>query len=256
VIIWGTRTKREGRGFIFKPCPSCRSDQVHFAAETKTKFTLYFVPTFTTSTKALLICTRCERQEEFDGAQAQSYLQAARPSDQLVADLRRRQVGNADGEQEAFGQSQTPSPIHSLAIGMVVLAMQVALADGTIDDAETTAIGRAFATIHSATKAEPVKQAAGLVVAEMLDILAWINAPTTGPVALMLAGTGRELRQLEPVDRSRYIGQVAWLCETVAAASGGTSEAKLEPMDSGIAMMGFSPQEVAEALAFCDQSGG
>lgn len=256
MIIWGTKTKREGRGFVFKVCPFCRSDQVHFVAETKSKFTLYFIPTFTYSTKALLICTRCEREEEIDGAQAQSYLQTALPRHLMLDELRRRQRVQAGDQQEAAGASQAQSPVHSLAVAMVVLATQVSFADGTMDDGEAAAIGRGFETIYSATKSEPVKQAAGLVVAELGGIMAWISSPATGPVALMLADAGRVLRQLQTADQSRYIGQMAWLCDTAAAASGGTSGAELEQMDSGFATMGVSPHEVAEALAFCDHNGG
>jgi hypothetical protein len=256
VIIWGTRTKREGRGFFYKACPFCRSDQVHFVAEATSKFTLYFVPTFTTSTKALLICTHCERQETFEGAQAQSYLQAALPQHLMLAELRRRQLGHSGDGQGAAGGSQAQSPVHSLAVGMVVLATQVALSDGAIDDAEATAIGHGIATIHAATKSDQVRQAAGLVAAQLGDLLAWIGSPATGPLSLMLADAGRVLRQVGPADQSRYIGQAAWLCEKVAAVGSGTSEAKLKQMDSGLAAMGFSPQEVAAALAFCDHDGG
>ena len=256
VIIWGSRTKREGRGFVVKSCPRCRSDCVHFVAEAKTKFTLYFVPTFTTSTKALLICTQCEREETVGGAEAQSYARAALPQQLMLEELRRRQPVHSGAQPEPGGTGQAQSTSHSLAVRMLVLAVQVALTDGTIDNAEAAAIGQGFATIHSATKSGPVEQAAGLVVADLAEIMDWIQSPVTGPLDLMLANAGQVLRQLGAADQRRYIGQAAWLCETIAAASGGASGAELERMDSGLATMGFSPPEVAEALTFCDQNGG
>lgn len=256
MIIWGSKTKREGRGFILKTCPFCRGERVHFVVQSKSKFTLYFIPTFTTSTKALLICTECEREEEIDGSQATSYLQAALPRHLMLDELRRRQTTHAGGQPESAGTSQAQSPVHSLAVAMVVLATQISLTDGTMDDAEAAAVGQGFATIHSATKSEPVKQAAALVMAELGDVMASITSPATGPISQMLADAGRAVRQLQAVDQSRYLGQMAWLCDTIAASSGGTSAAESEQADSGLAMMGFSPREVAEALAFCDHNGG
>lgn len=247
LIIWGSRTKRQGRGFVIKACPSCRGDQVHFVAESKTKFTLYFVPTFTTSTKALLVCTQCEREEEVGGGEAEAYLRAALPPELIRAGLEQ-------GEGPTAGQAQ--SPAHSLAVGMVVLALQVSLADGTIDDSEAAAIGQGFATIYSATESEPVKQAAGLAVASLGDLIDWIRAPSTGPVDLMLASAGRVARELKSADRSRYIGQVAWLGDTVSGTSFGSTEACLAQMDTGLTLMGFDAHEVAEALTFCDANGG
>lgn len=248
MIIWGNRTKREGRGFVLKNCPQCRGDNVHFVAEAKTKFTLYFVPTFTYPTKALLICTECERQENFDGAQAQSYVRGATSLDEL----RRRQLG----PQQAAGTGPAQAPVHSLAVGMLVMALQVSLTDGAIDDAESVAIGQGFATVRAATKSEPVRQAAGLVVDGLGEMIAWVSAPATGPLPLMLATAGQVVRKFDPADQSRYIGQVAWLGDAVAGASGQAKEGKLEQVDAGLAWMGFSPQEIAAALAFCDQNGG
>lgn len=256
MIIWGSKTKREGRGFILKTCPFCRGERVHFVVQSKSKFTLYFIPTFTTSTKALLICTECEREEEIDGSQATSYLQAALPRHLMLDELRRRQPIDGGGQQQTAGAGQAQSPIHSLAVAMVVLATQISLTDGSMDDAEAAAIGQGFATIYSVTKSEPVRQAAGLVPADLGDIMAWISSPATGPIALMLADAGRVLRQLQTSDQSRYIGQMAWLCDSVAVASGGSSEAELEQADSSLAMLGFSPREVADALAFCEHNGG
>lgn len=248
MIIWGNRTKREGRGFILKNCVRCGGEKAHFVAEAKTKFTLYFVPTITYSTKALLICTQCERQEMFGGSQAQSYLRGAISLDEL----RRRQLG----PQQAAGMDSAQAPVHSLAVGMLVMALQVSLTDGNVDDAESVAIGQGFATVRAATKSEPVRQAAGLVVDGLGDIIAWIRAPETGPLPLMLATAGQVVRKFDSADQSRYIGQVAWLGDAVAGAHGQSSDGKLEQVDAGLAGMGFSPQEVAAALAFCDQNGG
>ena len=181
---------------------------------------------------------------------------AALPQQPMLEELRRRQPVHSGARQEPGGTGQAQSTSHSLAVGMLVLAVQVALTDGTIDNAEAAAIGQGFATIHSATKSGPVEQAAGLVVADLAGIMDWIRSPVTGPLDLMLANAGQVLRQLGATDQRRYIGQAAWLCETIAAASGGASGAELERMDSGLATMGFSPPEVAEALTFCDQNGG
>jgi CDP-diglyceride synthetase len=181
---------------------------------------------------------------------------AALPQQPMLEELRRRQPVHSGAQPEPGGTGQAQSTSHSLAVGMLVLAAQVALTDGTIDNAEAAAIGQGFATIHSATKSGPVEQAAGLVVADLAEIMDWIQSPVTGPLDLMLANAGQVLRQLGATDQRRYIGQAAWLCETIAAASGGASGAELEWMDSGLATMGFSPPEVAEALTFCDQNGG
>src|SRR6185295_6042257 len=95
MIIWGTRTKREGVGFVLAPCTFCQTDRIHFVAQSKTKFTLYFVPTITTSTKALLVCTECERTVEVDGARGQQFLQEAVPREVMLARLQGRTAGHS-----------------------------------------------------------------------------------------------------------------------------------------------------------------
>ncbi len=255
MIIWGTRTKRQGRGFVVKPCLRCREERIHFVAESKTKFTLYFVPTFTTSTKALLICTTCEREEEVGGSAAESYLATALPSEVLAERI--RQHDRLTGSQTSQpGPRPTASPGRELAVGLVIMATQTMLADGRIDDAEAAALDRALRTIATETQSERVRAAATTAAADFEAIIGWISEPSTEPIEVMLATAGRSLRALSSPDQARYVGQVAWLCQTVASASGGASAAELDQIDAGWTAMGIPLRDVANALAFCEANGG
>jgi hypothetical protein len=89
-----------------------------------------------------------------------------------------------------------------------------------------------------------------------MDYLTYASSPVTPPVTVMLAGVGAAARKLEPDDRSRFVGQLAWLAQVVANAASLHTEEALAATDRAFASMGFSAREVADALAFCEASGG
>jgi hypothetical protein len=255
VIIWGTRTKREGRGFVLRPCRRCNTERVQFVAESKSKFTLYFVPTFTTSTKAILVCTECELATEVGGNEGRACIAEAVPQQVMVEELQRRALGQSPGHR-AGAQSASESPTRTLAIATIAMAVGAALADGSVDDNEAAAIGHAIKTIADATQSTPVREAAAAASEQFSTLFAYVASPATEPIPVMLGKAGIAARQLAPSDRSRFIGQVAWLCHTVAAAGTIAPQRALDAMDSGMTAMGFQSREIADALAFCNANGG
>lgn len=261
VIIWGTRTKRQGRGFVILPCPFCGEERPHFVAESKTKFTLYFVPTFTTSTKALLICTECERQREVDGPAAAQHLAAAVPPEILVDQLRRAHAPVWNGSAQSAGPDKPGGQVHSLAVGLIVSALGVAIVDGHVDRSEAAALEAALRSVGRSTQSSPVKRAASLAHDRFGDLMDWIASPATDPLPVMLATAGAAARSLPEPDRARYLGQIAWLSQTIAAASRGQgasaiSDAQFDAIDAGFLAMGYSPADAAVALEYCDAHGG
>ncbi len=250
MIIWGTRTKREGVGFVVAPCAICQTERIHFVAQSKTKFTLYFVPTFTTSTKALLVCTECERTVEVDGARGQQLLQEAVPREVMLRRLQGRAAGSHSPEPPAM-----PAEL-SFAVALVAVAMTAAGADGEIEDSEAAAVVQAVQTIAESTQSETVRASTAIAATQFGQLIDYVASPATEPIPLMLARAGSAARDLPKTDQYRLIGQLSWLCHTIATASHGPSDAVLGAMDGAIAAMGFSAREVADALGYCEANGG
>jgi hypothetical protein len=258
VIIWGSRTKSEGRGFVIRPCPRCGTERVHFVGEARTKFTLYFIPTFTTSLKAIVVCTECETMTEVPGKAGDACISEALPQHLMLLELERRARLAAMGAPGSAGAAggATIDPARAMALGAVVVAMNTAIADGAISDNEAAAVIHAIRTVGEATQSAPVREAAAIASTEFSTLIAYIVSPATEPVPVMLGRAGAAIRELPHPDRSRFVGQLAWLCHTVAAAGPGGPGDPLAAMDRDLAEMGFRPREIAEALAFCDASGG
>lgn len=78
VIIWGNKKQREGVGYTIHSCYRCGTT-VHVVAEQKSKFTLYFIPVFTYSHKAILFCSSCSAETELEGDEAREALALAMP---------------------------------------------------------------------------------------------------------------------------------------------------------------------------------
>jgi hypothetical protein len=247
MIIWGTRTKREGVGFVLEGCPRCQVERVHFVAQARTKFTLYFVPTFTTSSKALLICTECESDREIDGTAGKALIERAVPPEVLTQQL---QQGQADAAAAAF------SPEESLAVALVAIALSAAAADGHVDDNEAVAVSKALETIVESTASDRVRDIALAAGVSFGDIVGYVASPVTEPLAVMFARAGATARELPMVDQYRLVGQLSWLCHTIAGAGGGNGDEALDAMDRAFDVMGYSPREISDALAYCQASGG
>ena len=258
VIIWGSRTKSEGRGFVIRQCLRCRTERVHFVGEARTKFTLYFVPTFTTSRKAILVCTECQIVTEVPGPAGHACIAEALPQHLMLLELERRArlAGSGTTSQGAASERAPIDAPRAMAISAVVLAMNTAIADGVISDNEAAAVKHAIRTMGEATQSAPVREAATIAATEFAALIEYIVSPATEPVPVMLGRAGAAIRELPRSDRSRFVGQLAWLCHTVAAAGPGGPGDPLAAMDTGLEEMGFRPKDVAEALAFCDASGG
>lgn len=256
MIIWGSRTARNAKGFVIRPC-TCGGESVHLVVEAKTKFTLYFVPTVTTSRKAILVCTACERMSQHDGAAASVVLDEAVSREVMIERLEalerpRRQPLGIPGIE--------PGTSVDLAIAFLIMMSTVALADGRVEQRELSAGVRSLSTMAAATASARVREAASLARDKYDALMAWIQSPDTGPLAVMLATAGASARSMADADRSRYFGQLAWLGQEVAAAGSEDPAAPapeaMDRIDEAFLKMGVSPREAAAALAFCDRFGG
>ncbi|MEV0086627.1 zinc-ribbon domain-containing protein [Saccharopolyspora sp. NPDC003752] len=83
MIIWGFRSTVQRLASLLLVCPGCRGTYATTLNKGVTKFTLFFIPLFPTSTRYALTCTWCgttspitkEMAEQLQ-AQAQQGLQA------------------------------------------------------------------------------------------------------------------------------------------------------------------------------------
>jgi len=259
MIIWGTRTKREGYGFVLAPCHRCSDERVQFVARQTSKFTLYFIPTFTTSAETMLICTVCEFVTQHRGEQGEALAAAAVSQEAMLGELRRRELAAeraaTSGSGRPAGGQASPEGA-TLALGFVVMALGVAFADQRIDDNEAAAVIRALETVTTASASEPVRTAAAHAISAFDELVAWAVAPHTGPLEAMLAQAGAESRTLPAADQARYVGQLAWLAHTVAGASGGDQHIEMSWMDRAFLAMGVSLRDVAAATRLCLAEGG
>lgn len=60
VFIWGSRGYYDQLGYVIHRCPECGTLGPFSVEQTKKKFTVYFIPTFSYSQKQYLVCTTCQ----------------------------------------------------------------------------------------------------------------------------------------------------------------------------------------------------
>jgi len=107
VIIWGNKKQREGVGYLIHSCYRC-GVTVHVVAEQKSKFTVYFIPVFTYSHKAVLFCSSCDAETELGGEEAKEAIASAMPRFMLEAMIAGIQE-SARSDREAEIVAQLPS---------------------------------------------------------------------------------------------------------------------------------------------------
>lgn len=88
MLIWGTKGYVTRIAALFTICGFCRHEGAQVIDEIKRKFTLFFIPLFTTSTKYVQQCTMCGQQslvtKEFADAAAAQRAVGARGEDSLI----------------------------------------------------------------------------------------------------------------------------------------------------------------------------
>jgi hypothetical protein len=256
MIIWGSRTAPNTKGFVIRGC-RCGDGRVHLVVEVRTKFTLYFVPTITTSKKVVVICTDCEAMTELAGPAAEATLAATVSKEVMIARL-----------EAAAREAATPpaipgiagGPSIDLAIAFLIMMTSVALVDRRLERREVAAGIRGLSLIVDATASRPVRDAAGVARDHYDRLIAWVQDPDTGPLAPMLERAGRALRGLVHEDRVRLIGQLGWLGQQVAIedadGSGAPTAEAMDRIDEAFGKMGVSAAEAAAALHWCEGHGG
>lgn len=77
VIVFGTQNRRDIVGFVGGTCQACQRLTVYGLVKDASKFTLYFVPTFTYHQRVTSICGRCGAAVELDKASRKEVLRLA-----------------------------------------------------------------------------------------------------------------------------------------------------------------------------------
>ena len=62
MLIWGWRTQARTLAMITLLCTRCRNPSAHALQEVIKKFTLFFAPLFTISTRHRLVCSWCRAE--------------------------------------------------------------------------------------------------------------------------------------------------------------------------------------------------
>lgn len=75
-IIWGFKHVETilGKSFVNKECENCHNQVDLIIKKIATKFTIFWIPLFTTSTKYYLVCPVCNRGMEISKEEANEYL--------------------------------------------------------------------------------------------------------------------------------------------------------------------------------------
>ena len=60
VFIWGHKGYSDHLGYIIHTCPDCNQTNPFLVYQQKKKFTVYFIPTFSYSSKQLIECGSCK----------------------------------------------------------------------------------------------------------------------------------------------------------------------------------------------------
>lgn len=137
MIIFGTRSRRDIVGFVGGTCQACQRLTVYGLVKDASRFTLYFVPTFTYHQRLTSICGRCGSAVELDKAsrrevlriatteieanrwlaraeEAQAALSAGAPSVAIAAVASTPRSLHGIYEAELAGMSSTEREIHDL----------------------------------------------------------------------------------------------------------------------------------------------
>ena len=99
LLIWGFRSYVQQLAVLVARCSLQGHNAAHAVVKRRTKFTFFFIPTFTVKTKHLLVCSLCGHTAEL----AAEHLPAA------LAEATRQEQERA-GQQYAEWQAQQPEP--------------------------------------------------------------------------------------------------------------------------------------------------
>jgi hypothetical protein len=64
MLIWGNKGYSDQIGYIIHECPGCKQTSAFSVYQTRKKFTLYFIPTFSYSNKQFIECGECKTTYE------------------------------------------------------------------------------------------------------------------------------------------------------------------------------------------------
>ena len=101
VFVWGTKGYGDFLGYVILECPACNIICPLAVEQVRKKFTVYFVPTFSYSSKQFMTCTTCqcsfEIKKEFKGEIAKHLLSQEELSN-LISEAKRKIEEEKGGE--------------------------------------------------------------------------------------------------------------------------------------------------------------
>jgi hypothetical protein len=252
LIIFGTRQRGEVAGYAPGHCVRCGQTIIGVIQRTK-KFTLYFIPVFTCGKDSTATCLRCGMDSSLpQGSRLYPTTYAAIAALPPEPGLTSETLPSINGSTPRSAKA----PGDALAVATIAMAVGTVMADRVVEDDETAAMAQAIETIASSTRSEVVRRTARISVDRFSELFDYVGSPHTPPIRLMLATAGTEVRKLPKADQLRFVGQLAWLCHTIARASSSGTASSLSAMDQGFVAMGFGANEVAAALTYCEANGG
>ncbi len=80
LLIFGTRAYLTALAMVRFVCGVCRVDAAQRVVEEKSKFTFFFIPTFTVSTRHYTVCTNCGATTSISAGKADEYARAPQAS--------------------------------------------------------------------------------------------------------------------------------------------------------------------------------
>jgi len=109
IFIWGRKAYAEELGYLVQECPQCRTVGPFRVVETKKKFTVYFVPTFSYSRKIYLLCPACQASFEVPAEHVDRVTASALSQSELSA-LVRALGESRQTPLQAVAEITTPTP--------------------------------------------------------------------------------------------------------------------------------------------------
>jgi zinc ribbon protein len=87
LLIFGTRAYLTALAMVQFVCGVCGVNAAQRVLKIATKFTLFFIPTFTVSTRYSVVCTNCGSEIPLSREQAESYQRAPQVSTSRASTL-------------------------------------------------------------------------------------------------------------------------------------------------------------------------
>jgi len=112
MLIWGTKGYSDHLGYIIRDCPECARTSPFSVYQQKKKFTIYFIPTFSYSSKQLIECGACKAAFEVQNEMKATIQELLMSQEELSA-----LVANTDYSGGSSQKIAAEEPVKQVASG-------------------------------------------------------------------------------------------------------------------------------------------